>query len=270
MPLNLPTAPIVNNISSTTATITIGSDFNPPSTFYSWRIIANGVISYVTNSGLLSAAQVYNNILTITLINLAPGTQYILSASAATDAQGSGATAYGPFTQFATLLAEVSFQGKFTPQQQNIIDHSRLLMPEKFSVNCSDEKILAFAELVVSDINLMPPLQNFTTETMFQPALPLVFFGVSLFADLFFQMNATLQDFTYNDNGLSLNITQTEKINQSYVNILAFYDNYKKNFKKTQIFSQGALGISSPRYQSTIGQFLKIALGSSFSWNSPA
>ena len=83
-------------------------------------------------------------------------------------------------------------------------------------------------------------------------------------AELFFQMSATLQDFNYNDNGLALNIDQTGKINQSYQNMLGFYRQMIVNFKKTQIFAQGAFGISSPRYQSQIGQFLKISLGSSF------
>jgi hypothetical protein len=271
MPLNLPAAPIVSNISSTTATISIGTDFNPPgSTFYSFRIISNGIINYLLSNGLLSSSNMYTNIPSITAVQLSSGTQYIVSASAATDAQGSNATAYGPFTQFPTLLGEVSLQGNFTSQQQQIIDKSRLLMPEKFSVNVGDERILAFAELVIADINVMPPLQGYTTDTMDSVALPLVYFGISLFADLFFQMGATLLDFNYNDNGISLNIDQTGKIGQSYVNMLNFYDKMKSNYKKTQILKQGAYGISSPRYQSQIGQFLKISLGASFNWNSPS
>jgi len=269
MPLNLPTAPIISGISSTLFTVSIGLDSNPPGTFYSFRVITNGIINYITSSGILSSANMYNNIQTITTVNVSPGTQFIISVSAATDAQGSNATAYGPFTTFSTLTAAVSPQGRFTPQQQAIIEQSRLLMPQKFSVNCSDERILAFAEVVLADINLFPPLQGFTTDTLIPVALPLLYFGISLMAELFFQMSATLQDFNYNDNGLALNIDQTGKINQSYVNMLEFYRHMITNFKKTQIFAQGAFGISSPRYQSQIGQFLKISLGSSFNWNSP-
>jgi hypothetical protein len=270
MPLNLPVAPIISGISSTTFTVSTGADSNPVGTFYSFRVIYNGIISYVTSSGLLTIANMYNNLQTITVVNTAPGTQYLVSASAATDAQGSNATAYGPFTMFTSLTANVSPQGAFTPQQQQIINQSRLLMPEKFSVNCSDERILAFAEVVLADINLFPPLQGFTTDTLTPAALPLLYFGISLMAELFFQMSATLQDFNYNDNGLSLNIDQTGKISQSYQNMLEFYRHMITNFKKTQIFAQGAFGISSPRYQSQIGQFLKISLGSSFNWNSPS
>lgn len=270
MSLNLPNAPIVSGIGTTTFVVSIASDGNPIGTFYSLRIIYNGIINYVTSSGILSAANIYNNLLTITAVNIPPGTQFTIQASAATDSQGSNATAYGPVTTFVTLSAQVSPTSPFTPQQQQIIEQSRILMPEKFSVNCTDERILAFAEVILADINLFPPLQNFTTDTLTPAALPLLFFGISLMAELFFQMNATLQDFNYNDNGLALNIDQTGKIGQSYQNMLAFYRNMITNFKKTQIFAQGAFGISSPRYQSQIGQFLKIALGSSFNWNSPS
>ena len=270
MPLNVPTAPIISGISSTTFTIATGADSNPIGTFYSFRVISNGIINYVTSSGLLSSANMYTNINMITVVNTSPGTQYIVSVSAATDAQGSNATAYGQFTTFSSLTANVSESGPFTPQQQQIIEQSRLLMPQKFSVNCSDERILAFAEVVLADINLFPPLQGFTTDSLIPAALPLLYFGISLMAELFFQMSATLQDFNYNDNGLALNIDQTGKIGQSYQNMLEFYRHMITNFKKTQIFAQGAFGISSPRYQSQIGQFLKISLGSSFNWNSPS
>jgi len=134
-------------------------------------------------------------------------------------------------------------------------------MPEKFSVNVGDERLLAFAELIIADINIWPPLQGYTTDTMDPVALPLVFFGISLMAELFFGMGATLQDFNYNDNGIALNIDQTGKISQMHQNMLEFYRQMITNYKKTQIFKQGAFGIGSPRYQSQIGQFLKIALG---------
>lgn len=267
---NLPVAPIISGISPTTFTVSTGNDGNPIGTFYSFRVITNGIINYVTSAGILSSANMYNNLQTITVVNIAPSSQFLLSASAATDAQGSNATAYGPSVTFVTLPAQLAQAGPFTPQQQQIIEQSRLLMPQKFSVNCGDERILAFAEVVLADINLFPPLQGFTTDTLTPAALPLLYFGISLMAELFFQMSATLQDFNYNDNGLSLNIDQTGKIAQSYQNMLEFYRHMITNFKKTQIFAQGAFGISSPRYQSQIGQFLKISLGSSFNWNSPS
>ena len=149
----------------------------------------------------------------------------------------------------------------FTPKQLTIIQQARTLMPEMFSVNTEDIKILAYAEVVLSDINLFPPLTGFTTESVPDIMLPVLYFGICLFAELFLQMNATLQDFEYNDNGLSVRVDQVGKINQSYINMLEVYKNMITNFKKTQIFAVGGAGISTPRYQSQIGQFLKISLG---------
>lgn len=156
----------------------------------------------------------------------------------------------------------------FTPKQQLIIDKSRTLMPDNFSINTTDEKILAYADVVLSDINIFPPLTGFTTESVPDVLLPVLFFGISLFTELFLQCRATLEDFDYNDNGLSVRVDQVGKIDASYRNLLEVYRNMISNFKKTQITAIGGVGLSTPRFQSQIGQFLKIALGSSFMWNS--
>jgi len=156
----------------------------------------------------------------------------------------------------------------FTERQQEIIRKSRELMPDNFSLHTSDEKILAFAEVILADINVFPPLSGYTTETVPEILLPILHFGVSMFSALFLQMRATLEDFSYNDNGLTVQVDQVGKINQSYQNILAIYKDMILKYKKTQIFAVGGKGLGTPRFQSQIGQFLKIALGSAFTWNS--
>ena len=160
---------------------------------------------------------------------------------------------------------------EFTDRQKLIIEKSRQLMPDNFSLHTTDEKILMFAEVILADINVWPPLQGFTTESVPEILLPTLYFGVSLFSALFLQMRATLEDFSYNDNGLTVQVDQVGKINASFQNLLGIYKSMITNYKKTQIFTVagGGKGLGTPRFQSQIGQFLKISLGSAFSWNQP-
>jgi len=158
---------------------------------------------------------------------------------------------------------------QFTERQLFVIQKSRELMPENFSVNTPDIKILAYAEVILADINFFPPLTGFTVESVPEPVLPILFFGIALFSEMFFQMRATLEDFEYNDNGLYVRVDQVGKIETSYRNMLEQYKFMITNFKKTEILKVGPKGLGTPRFQSQIGQFLKIALGSAFTWNSP-
>jgi len=108
---------------------------------------------------------------------------------------------------------------------------------------------LAYAEVILADINFFPPLTNFTTESVPDNLLPTLHFGIAMFSELFFQMRATLEDFDYNDNGLSVRVDQVGKIDVSYRNILETYKNMVINFKKTQSFAVGAKGLGTPRFQ---------------------
>ncbi len=157
----------------------------------------------------------------------------------------------------------------FTEREQFVIQKARELMPENFSVNTPDIKILAYAEVILTDINVFPPLTGFTVESVPELVLPILFFGIALFSEMFFQMRATLEDFEYNDNGLYVRVDQVGKIEISYRNMLEQYKFMITNFKKTEILKVGVKGLGTPRFQSQIGQFLKIALGSAFNWNSP-
>jgi len=157
----------------------------------------------------------------------------------------------------------------FTERELFVIQKARELMPENFSVNTPDIKILAYAEVILTDINVFPPLTGFTVESVPELVLPILFFGIALFSEMFFQMRATLEDFEYNDNGLYVRVDQVGKIETSYKNMLEQYKFMITNFKRTEILKVGPKGLGTPRFQSQIGQFLKIALGSAFTWNSP-
>lgn len=161
----------------------------------------------------------------------------------------------------------------FTPQEQLVIDKAKILMPTGFILDTatgtmiSDEKILLYAELIVNDMNVYPPQTNYTVNSMPNRWIGTTLIGMSYYAQLFKQMEVTLQDFTYNDNGLTVSIDQTAKINTSIVNVMKAYAQQVEFIKKSLLMTFGS-GLGTPRFQSQIGQFLKIALGSSYAWGS--
>ena len=271
MSLVIPQPPVITNISSNFFTVNVLPN-NPVGTYYAIQVIFNGTGGFVTPQGIIQPVQMWINTTLIQVTGLTPGNNYSIRLSAADDTLGTNATAFGTTTNITTLTG-VTSQGAplFTSAEQEVISNARRLMPEIFSRNTRDEKILAYANLILAEINSFPPLTSFTVnDVVSKPILAqILYFGITLMTELFLQARATLEDFQYNDNGLSLNVDQVGKISQSYANMLAFYQQMILNWKKTLIFSVGAMGLGTPRYQSQIGQFLKISLGSSFSWNVP-
>jgi len=272
MSLSVPQPPFISNVTTNSFLVTVTPDNNPPGTFYAIQVIFSGTGGFVESTGIIQPVQLWLNTTMIKVINTTPGTNYSVRLAAAIDSIGTNATAFGTVTSLTTLTGvNGPNPSQFSTSEQQVISQSRKLMPEIFSRNTQDYQILAFSNLILADINFMPPLTNLTFDSVANdPNLAnLLYFGISLFADLFYQQRATLEDFSYNDNGISLNVTQTEKINQSYVNMLQFFNTMKTNFKKTVVFKVGAAGLGHSRFQSQIGQFLKISLGSAFSWNTP-
>lgn len=157
--------------------------------------------------------------------------------------------------------------GQFTANEIAMIAASKNLMPERFRATATDDRILNFIEVVVADINAIPPMESMTVESLPITIIPIVRFGTSYYSSIFHQMRATLDDFNWNDQGVTVAIDQTQKVNTSLVNMTKAYERMITNWKKTRIIAQGGRGLATPRFQSQLGQFLKIALGSSFLFN---
>lgn len=156
---------------------------------------------------------------------------------------------------------------------EEFIEETRQTMPRGFWEDASPEQLRFYIELVLSDINLFPPLTGYTLDNINQipkTLLPVIKLGANLFAQLFWQMKASLQDFSYNDNGLTVTVDQVGKISQSYRTMFEKYKETIVNFKKIEkaaLLRKGK-ALTTPRYQSQLGQALKVALGSAFTWNS--
>lgn len=109
-----PTTPSVSAVTFNSALITKGADGNPSGTFYSFQVTYNiGLVTYVKyvdGMGLLSPVPVYMNVTSIFVGSLHPNTLNSVALSAATDALGTGATAYGPVFTFTTASTQPLFQ----------------------------------------------------------------------------------------------------------------------------------------------------------------
>lgn len=158
--------------------------------------------------------------------------------------------------------------GPVTDAEKFLIATSKTLMPERFRATATDDRILGFIELVVADINNFPPAETYTVDTLPQQLIPIVRFGVTFYSSVFMQLRATLDDFSWSDQGVTVAVDQTSKISASLLNTTKVYERMIQNYKKTAVIAQGGRGLSTPKYQSQLGQFLKISLGSSFLWNS--
>ncbi len=152
---------------------------------------------------------------------------------------------------------------------ERLVKETKLIMPPNFIINVGDERIRAFMDMVIGDMNWWPPYTGYNIDNLPPSYEPILKYGTQMFAMMFMQQMYTLQDFDWTDAGLSLRLDRVGKIDQAYKNVLEFYKQMIQNAKKHEILEVGGRGLSTPRYQSQIGQFLKIALGGSFTWNVP-
>ena len=155
-------------------------------------------------------------------------------------------------------------------RQLYLVNSCKLLLPPSFIINCNDQRIAAFIDLIIGDFNLFPPFTGYDLGNLPPQYETIVKFGVEVFTLMFMQMTWTLQDFGWSDGGISLNLDRVSKLDVSYKNALEMYKNMIINAKKNILMETGGRGLGTPRWQSQIGQFLKISMGSAFSWNSPS
>jgi len=159
--------------------------------------------------------------------------------------------------------------------QQYILDQLKMILPDSFISMGQyespdiDSRLLAYAELILNDINVWPPLTNYTTEDMPIYWRGIIILGANTFTMLFEAQRWSLLDFDYSEGGLTLRLDRVMKLTNVYDKMLDLYKQQVKSVKRIQTLKVRGKGLGTPRYQSQIGQFLKIALGSAFTWNSP-
>jgi len=148
-------------------------------------------------------------------------------------------------------------------REQSLIDLSKTLLPTNFVAKETDAKLLAYLNMALADVNLYTPATNYTLDNMPDNWTYIVIFGGTLFANLFLMVNYSLKDFSYSDYGLSLNIDRHGKLSSVHEKQVAAYSRMCWNAKKYEAMQLQPAGLGQPRFQSQIGQFLKVCIAGS-------
>lgn len=150
---------------------------------------------------------------------------------------------------------------RISPSEAYILRESKIVMPDTFLAESTDGRIIAYANLILADWNNTPPETYYDINGMPVNWLHLIPFGEQVFSTLFMQCRWTLLDFDYTDQGLNIRLDRVPKLDMSYKNLLEMYKGMKENAKHNILIHNTSYGLGTPRFQASIGQFLKLSLG---------
>lgn len=172
-----------------------------------------------------------------------------------------------------TVPVEVQ-QRSFTAQELALIQDIMAVTPRGFLEGCNpgfDQKIriLGIAALALNDINNMPPITSYTFTNLPAGQRAMLIFGVQIYLMLFEQMRFSLIDLSYSDGGLSLNFDRVAKIGAAFDKMKVQWDLMLGNFKKSLIFKQGPMGLTTPRYQSNLSRMVGMLGNGAYGWQIP-
>jgi hypothetical protein len=160
--------------------------------------------------------------------------------------------------------------GPLSPRERRIVAIAKVQLPSIFLGAYEDKddiKLLEYIKLALDLVNNTTPATCYTINDMPECWDRIIVFGATQLTTLFLQLGWALNDFNYSDNGLSLNLDRVQKLDTPYKNLMEQWKSMVQQLKYQEVFRIGGRGIATPRFQTQIGQFLKLALGASFNWN---
>lgn len=138
-------------------------------------------------------------------------------------------------------------------------------LPERFIQGLCDEQLLMWLQMGLDDINYSTPATYFTLETAPQHWETAVLFACNAVATVLVAGDVSFEDFTYNDNGLSLTLDRTGKLGQVNERVTKMYNTMKFNIKKYYSASSGPKGLGYPRFTAQMSSFMRILYGAGYS-----
>lgn len=162
----------------------------------------------------------------------------------------------------------------FTPGEQACLNQIKAITPKGFLEGCepgfdTDIRLLGVAALALQDYNSMPPCESFTFGALPMGLCTTIAMGAQYYLVLLKQMEMSLIDISYSDNGLSITFNRVANLGQSLGNLEKAWLRMVENRKKCVIVSIGGIGLATPRFQSNLSRFIGMLGDGAYGWNLP-
>lgn len=161
-----------------------------------------------------------------------------------------------------------------TPGEETCLRQIKAITPKGFLEGCppgfdTDIRLLGMAALALQDYNSMPPCENYTFGSLPTGLCTTIAMGTQYYLALMKQMEMSLIDISYSDNGLSINFNRVANIGAALANLEKPWLRMIENRKKCVIVSIGGIGLATPRFQSNLSRFIGMLGNGAYGWNIP-
>lgn len=119
-----------------------------------------------------------------------------------------------------------------TQREQQVLALAKAIMPARFIENVSDEVLLVYINMVLTEFNWWAPRTNFTIENMPASLLNFLALGCQVYGVMFLSGGYALNDFSYSDGGLSLTIDRQGNLDKYQQKLFDNYIRQLTNIKK--------------------------------------
>ena len=162
----------------------------------------------------------------------------------------------------------------FTPSEKMCLDHIKAITPKGFLEGCepgfdTDIRLLGMAALALQDYNSMPPCENYTFRNLPAGLCTSIAMGTQYYLALMKQMEMSLIDISYSDNGLSISFNRVTNLGAAILNLEKPWLRMIENRKKCLIVGMGGVGLATPRFQSNLSRFIGLLGNGAYGWNIP-
>ena len=154
---------------------------------------------------------------------------------------------------------QVTSKVGFTTREIELLNQCKQVMPKPFLLEYANDdlKLLSFIQTVCGDINYTPPLTGYLVNSIPNFFDTIIVLGTQFYAQLFLAMKWSMNDFTYNEGGISINFDRVGKLTATSKMFAELYQKKTADVKKNQ-FNYLVLGTN--RYNAQLATFIRLAV----------